>query len=212
MITINLLAPGKRRPTRLAPTGILPILGIGAVVFVLVMFSIYLSDRAASTRAQLNAVNKQLEALGPVTQQVQKLEQTIATLKARQGQLSELLAMQLPASVSLDALKTVIPRDVWVTSVATQEGRNVVFDGYTFTYKSVAQFMVALRESERFRNIDLTTTQKDHIGLREVVKFTITGELAAGPPKTGGAPQRPAPSRPGPPSQGHAPLGTGDTQ
>ena len=77
MITINLLAPGKRRPTRLAPTGILPILGIGAVVFVLVMFSIYLSDRAASTRAQLNAVNKQLEALGPVTQQVQKLEQTI---------------------------------------------------------------------------------------------------------------------------------------
>ncbi|TMJ12378.1 MAG: PilN domain-containing protein [Bacillati bacterium ANGP1] len=205
MITINLLAPGKRRPTRLAPTGILPILGIGAVIFVLVMFS-------ASTRAQLNAVNKQLEALGPVTQQVQKLEQTIATLKARQGQLSELLAMQLPASVSLDALKTVIPRDVWVTSVTTQEGRNVVFDGYTFTYKSVAQFMVALRESERFRNIDLTTTQKDHIGLREVVKFTITGELVAGPPKTGGAPQGPAPSRPGPPSQGHAPLGTGDTQ
>ena len=104
MITINLLAPGKRRPTRLAPTGILPILGIGAVVFVLVMFSIYLSDRAASTRAQLNAVNKQLEALGPVTQQVQKLEQTIATLKARQGQLNQLLAMQLPASLSLEAL------------------------------------------------------------------------------------------------------------
>src|SRR2546426_7978654 len=76
MITINLLAPGKRRAARLAPTGILPILGLGAVILVLVMFTIYLSDKAASTRAQLTAVNKQLEALGPVTQQVQKLEQT----------------------------------------------------------------------------------------------------------------------------------------
>src|SRR5207253_11328361 len=114
--------PQNPRPPRPPPPATPPLLGIPAVISLLVMFSIYLSDRAASTRAQLNAVNKQLEALGPVTQQVQRLEQTIATLKARQGQLSELLAMQLPASVSLDALKTVIPRDVWVTSVTTQEG------------------------------------------------------------------------------------------
>jgi Tfp pilus assembly protein PilN len=212
MITINLLAPGRRRPTRVATGAVFPILGFGILALVLVAFTIYLSDQAASTRAQLNAVNKQLEALGPVTQQVQKLEQTIATLKARQAQLNQLLAMQLPASLSLEALKTVIPRDVWLINVATQEGRGVLFDGYTFSYKSVARFMVALRESGRFQNIDLTSTQKDHIGPREVVKFSVTGELMGGPAKSGVSPMGPAGPRRGDPSFGHSPLSTGDPQ
>lgn len=212
MITINLLAPGRRRPTRVATGMVVPILGFGILILVLVALTVYLADRAASTRAQLNAVNKQLEALGPVTEQVQRLEQTIATLKARQTTLNELLAMQLPASASLDALRTVIPRDVWLTSVATQDGRTVAFDGYTFSYKSVARFMVALRDSGRFQNIDLGATQKDHIGLREVVKFAVTGVLVGGPAKTGVAPTEPAPSRQGDPSLGHAPSNLGDPQ
>jgi Tfp pilus assembly protein PilN len=212
MITINLLAPGKRRATRVAPGAIFPVLGFGVVIVVLVLFSIYLSDQAASVRAQINAVNKQLEALGPITQEVQRLEQTIATLKARQTQLNQLLAMQLPASVSLEAIKTVIPRDVWLTNVATQEGRNIVFDGYTFSYKSVARFMVALRESGRFQNIDLTSTQKDHIGLREVVRFSVTGDLTGGPVKSGSRPVGPTGPRQGDPSFGHHPFGTGDPQ
>jgi Tfp pilus assembly protein PilN len=212
MITINLLAPGKRRATRVAPGAIFPVLGFGVLIVVLVLFSIYLSDQAASVRAQINAVNKQLEALGPITQEVQRLEQTIATLKARQTQLNQLLAMQLPASVSLEAIKTVIPRDVWLTNVATQEGRNIVFDGYTFSYKSVARFMVALRESGRFQNIDLTSTQKDHIGLREVVRFSVTGDLTGGPAKSGSRPVGPTGPRQGDPSFGHHPFGTGDPQ
>ncbi len=222
MITINLLAPGKRRPARLAPGAVFGVLGFGIVVVGLIMLGIYLGDRASSVRAQLRGVQKQLDALGPIDAQVKQLEQTVATLQARERLLKELLTNQLPASESLEAIKTFIPRDVWLINVSTQGGHNVLFDGYTFSYKSVARFMVALRDSERFRNIDLTSTQKDHVGLREVVKFSVTGELVPTPTKGGelvtptastwDVPTQPAASHQGTPSPGQASATTGDPQ
>ncbi|HYM91562.1 MAG TPA: PilN domain-containing protein, partial [bacterium] len=183
---------------------------------------IYLGDRASSVRAQLIGVQKKLDALGPIDAQVKQLEQTVAVLQARQAALKQLLTNQLPASESLEAIKTVIPRDVWLVNVSTQGGHNVLFDGSTFSYKSVARFMVALRDSERFRNIDLTSTQKDRVGQREVVKFSVTGELVTGPTKgrelvtpTAGAwdtPTQPVASHQGTPSPGRISSTTGDPQ
>lgn len=210
MITINLLAPGKRRPARVPAGPVFGLLVFGIVAAGLVMLGIYLGDRTASARAQLAGVQKKLDQLAPVVAEVKQLEQAVATLQARQAALKQLLSVQLPASESLEAIKTVIPRDVWLVNVSTQGGRSVAFDGYTFSYKSVARFMVALRESGRFRNIDLASTQKDHLGQREVVKFSVTGELLAG--KAGIVPGGPAAPRRGEPSTGQAPLGTGDPQ
>jgi len=157
---------------------------MAALIVILAAFSLYLGSRAASLHNQLNNVNKQLDTLRPVAQEVQRLDTIVRNLEDRQTRLKALLAMQLPASQSLEAIKSVIPSDVWLVNVSTQGGgHNVLFDGYTFTFKSVARFMIALRDTDRFRNVDLTSTSKDRLGEREVVKFQITGELIAGPAK-----------------------------
>jgi len=191
MITINLLAPGRRRPVGPAPSTMLAFLATAAVVGVLIMVTIFLGTRAGALHRQLNDVNKKMEALRPIAQEVDRLEQTLRRLQDRQAVLQALLSRQLPATDSLKALRTVIPQDVWLIDLATSGARGVVFDGYTFTYKSVARFMVALKESDRFRNIDLTSTQKEKIGERDVVKFQVTGELA--PPAARGASSVPGP-------------------
>ena len=214
MININLLAPGRRRPAGPSREMTIAAGSIAAIVLVLIIASVILSNRAASLHRQLADVNRQLAALRPVALQVQALDQTVASLERRQGDLKRLLARQLPASQSLQAIKTVIPGDVWLVSVSTQAGHNVLFDGYTFTYKSVARFMVALRDSERFQNVDLTSTTKDRVGDREVVKFQITGELA-GTTKSGAAPVRPdgsAGSTPNDSTLPHTATRTGDGQ
>jgi len=194
MITINLLAPGKRRPVGLTPGTIAVIGAVAAVILVFVVASVYLSSRAASLRRQTNDVSREIERLRPIAQEVNRLEQLLKNLEVRQAALKDLLGKQLPAAESLEAIKTVIPSDVWLINVSTQAGHNVLFDGYTFTYKSVARFMIALRDSDRFRNIDLTSTQKDKVGEREVVKFQVTGELTGGPAKTGEVPRGPDPA------------------
>lgn len=192
MITINLLAPGRRARQGPAPATLAAIGSLAAIVLVFIGASVYLGSRVGSLHRQLTDVNRQLDTLRPIAQQVQRLDQMIKSLEARQNALKDLLGKQLPASASLQAIKSVIPTDVWLINVTTQQGgHNILFDGYTFTYKSVARFMVALKDSDRFRNIDLTSTQKDKVGEREVVKFQVTGELTSGPAKTGDAPGRP---------------------
>ena len=185
MITINLLAPGRRRPVGPAPGTMLAFLATAAVVGLLIMVTIFLGTKAGSLHRQLNDVNKKMEALRPIAQEVERLEQTLRRLQDRQTVLRTLLSRQLPATDSLRALRTVIPQDVWLIDLATSGARGVVFDGYTFTFKSVARFMVALKDSDRFRNIDLTSTQKEKIGERDVVKFQVTGELV--PMSAGGS-------------------------
>ena len=185
MITINLLAPGRRRPIGPAPGVMLAFLATAAVVGLLIVVTIFLGTRAGALHRQLNDVNKKMEALRPIAQEVERLEQTLRRLQDRQTVLRTLLSRQLPATDSLRALRTVIPQDVWLIDLATSGACGVTFDGYTFTYRSVARFMVALKDSDRFRNIDLTSTQKEKIGERDVVKFQVTGELV--PMSAGGS-------------------------
>lgn len=213
MIKINLLAPGRRRAAGPAPGTLLAIGSIAVIVLVLGVVGVYLGSRVASLHGQLNATNKELETLRPIALEVQRLDAMVRSLEVRQAELKRLLGMQLPASQSLEAIKNVIPRDVWLVNVTTQQqGHSVLFDGYTFTYKAVARFMVALRDSERFRNIDLTSTQKDKVGEREVVKFQITTELIGGPAKSGESPWRPETSAQGDPSLRHAASPAGGSQ
>lgn len=211
MININLLAPGRRRPAGPSRETLIAAVSVGAIVLVLIVASVVLSNRAASLHRQLADVNRQLAALRPVALQVQALERTLSSLETRQAELKRLLGRQLPASQSLQAIKSVIPTDVWLVTMSTQAGHNVVFDGFTFTYKSVARFMVALRDSARFQNVDLASTAKDRVGEREVVKFQITGELA-GTSKSGAIPGNPAGSAPDEPAIPRAATRSGDGQ
>ena len=189
MITINLLAPGKRRAAGPTPGMLMAVGSIALIVLVFAVVGVVLSTRVASLHRQLNDVNRQIDAVRPIALQVQRLEATLQSLEVRQDALKKLLGTQLPASESLQAIKSVIPTDVWLINVTTQQGgRSVQFDGYTFTYRSVARFMIALKDSDRFRNVDLTATQKDRVGEREVVKFQVTGELTGTPTKTGDLP------------------------
>jgi Tfp pilus assembly protein PilN len=209
MITINLLAPGRRRRVGPTPGTFLAVLGTALVIVALVAWTLYLGVRADTLKREVADLNKQIEALRPAVAEVDALERTITRLQQRQALLQALLASQLPASDTLEALRVVMPREVWLVSATTSTTRGVLFDGYTFSYKSVARFMVALSDSARFRNIDLTSTQKEKLGEREVVKFQVIGELLTEHPKVGDAPALPVSTTSGPPPVHPASAGIG---
>ncbi|TMI78411.1 MAG: PilN domain-containing protein [Bacillati bacterium ANGP1] len=68
----------------------------------------------------------------------------------------------------------------------------MTLEGYTFSYPSVARFMVALGESGSIRNIDLATSQRETVADSDVLKFRITGDLVGLPSVTS---RQAAPSR-----------------
>ncbi len=185
MITINLLASERRRGAAITAGGNVPWL-VAAVVLVgiLAAWSAVLIHRTAQLQASIADVVRQETALRPVAQQVQQLQQTATYLQGRQAVLTQLLSTQMPAAESLQTIQSVIPSDVWLTTMATTNANQVTFDGYAFSYPEVARFMVQLGGSNAFQDVDLTSGDKDMIGDRDVVRFEVTGTLQARPVTT----------------------------
>lgn len=184
MITINLLAPTRRARPALSPLTVAAVAIPVALLGTLLAWTVALDRHVAQLRHDLGATTQQIAELRPLVQQVEALDRTVVRMRQRQAILQQLLGTQLPATAFLEAVRAVIPRDAWLVNVTTLGTRRVTFDGYTFTYRSVAQFMVDLQDSARFQNVDLASTQKDKIGDREVVKFQVTGDLAPDRPVT----------------------------
>jgi Tfp pilus assembly protein PilN len=181
MITINLLASERRRAAPAPAGGKLWIGATVAVVGILLVWSVLLIHRTGQLQSQMNDVTRQADALRPVALQVQQLSQVAADLQAQQVVLHQLLAFEMPAAESLQTLQAVIPSNVWLTSMAASGASLATFDGYAFSYPEVARFMVQLGASGSFQDVDLSSSNADLIGDRNVVRFEVVGTLSAHP-------------------------------
>ncbi|HLJ61969.1 MAG TPA: PilN domain-containing protein [bacterium] len=181
MITINLLASERRRAGPAPAGGKLWIGATVAVVGILLVWSFLLIHRSGQLQAQINDVAHQTDALRPVALQVQQLSQEAAALQGEEAVVRQLLAFEMPAAESLQTIQAVIPSNVWLTSMATSGANLATFDGYAFSYPEVARFMVQLGASGSFENVDLSSTNADSIGDRNVVRFEVVGTLSAHP-------------------------------
>ena len=191
MFTINLLAPpglGRRIDVRRL-TARAAVIAI--VIVALGVWGAVLIGHVGHLRRDLAKATQEAAQLRPAVQQVQELKRTAERLRLRRGLLQQLLATQMPASQFLETVRSLVPHDVWLTSV-TAGTSDVSVEGYTFSYPSVARFMVELGESGTIHNIDLATSQRETVADSEVLKFRITGDLIVLPSVTS---HQDAPSR-----------------
>ena len=72
-----------------------------------------------------------------------------------------------------------MPRDVWLTSISAAQDGNLIFNGFGLTYTAVARFMVNLEDSRMFEGTDLVASQKQSIGTRPTVNFSVTSRLTS---------------------------------
>jgi Tfp pilus assembly protein PilN len=180
--TINLLAPaGPRRRVKASPLTVGAV-AIAVVVAGLAVWSYLLIAHVNQLRRDLATATQAAAQLRPIARHVHELTQDADRLRMRQALLQQILAPQVRASHILETIQSLIPRDVWLTSLTV--GSDAAFEGYTLSYPSVASFMVELERSGSVRHVDLATSQRETVVDREVVKFRITGEIVAAPPVT----------------------------
>ncbi|GBD30449.1 hypothetical protein HRbin32_01554 [bacterium HR32] len=180
-IRINLLAPERRvrRPPNVLAIGlvVLLILAIG-----LAAWTVSLQNKVAGLRAEVAAAQADVERLRPQAAEVERMRARLAAVERREKLLQELFAGQIPASEAVNELAAVIPQDSWITEFAVQGGRTVQVSGVTTASNvSLAAFMVNLENSTYFRNVDLSVSERQRIGEREVVRFNLTAELEGRP-------------------------------
>ncbi len=191
-IRINLLAPERRRVRR--PPGVLVVglVLVAALVVVLAVWTASLQNRIAALRNEVATVQADVDRLRPQAAEVERMRAQLAAVERREKLLQELFAGQVPAAEAIGELAAAIPQDSWITEFAVQGGRTVQLAGVTTASNlSLAAFMVNLERSEFFRNVDLSVSERQRIGEREVVRFNLTAELegkapAAQPTPPGG--------------------------
>jgi len=177
MIRINLL---PRERLRGAPTP--APLRVGAVVVVLLLASavvatLALNARNRAVREEIAAINAEITELEPKVAEVENLKRLIEIAERKEQMLKRLEAARIPWDQVLLELRVVIPRNVWLISVSAAQDGNLVFNGFGLTYTDVARFMVNLESSNMFEGTDLTTSQKQLIGTRPTVAFSVTSRL-----------------------------------
>lgn len=175
MIRINLLprAPRRRLPGR-------PLFEIGVPVVVLVALILwYLGLQASVVRVDrdIKAAEEQIKVLTPQVQAVEDLKKRIEEAKKKEDLLAQLLATQLPASSILTNVRVLIPRDVWLVTLAVPDTRSFTMEGFAMSYVAVARLMDNLESARIFEGLDLTSAERDRIGATEVVKYSVTGRL-----------------------------------
>lgn len=178
MIRINLLPRERIRAPVPAPFKI-GLVVVGVLVVVIAAAWLYLEARNARVAADIAEINEQIAELEPTVRRVEELNRLIAAAERKEQLLRQLEASRVPWAQVLLELRTIIPRDVWLTQISAASDGALVFNGMGLAYVSVARFMVNLESSPMFEGTDLTVSQKQQIGAREVVNFSVTSRLTA---------------------------------
>jgi Tfp pilus assembly protein PilN len=176
MIRINLLPREQLRRPGIAPRTLI-LLVAGVVVVVALTTTLVFNARNARVRAEIARTEEQIEVLKPQVARVEALRAQIESARRKQQLLQRLEAARVPWDTILEDVRTVMPKDVWLTQVAAGEDGSINIIGFGLTYTAVARFMVNLEGSPLFSDIDMVASQKQPVGGRQVVNFSLTGRL-----------------------------------
>jgi type IV pilus assembly protein PilN len=150
-------------------------IGLGAV---------WLMDRQAM--AQLEAkqaeLRADLERLKPIVDEVNTLERREKLLNARIETIQRLRSKQRGPVHVLDALSRNLPEQAWLESIDESAGVYKVA-GYALTNFAVADLLLNLGRSKEFIGVDLISSEQVVVASREIKKFVIQFQRAAGPAK-----------------------------
>jgi type IV pilus assembly protein PilN len=163
-------------------------IGVGAV---------WLMDRQAMARleAKQAELRADLERLKPIVDEVDTLERREKLLNARIETIQRLRSKQRGPVHVLDALSRNLPEQAWLETIDESAGVYKVA-GYALTNFAVADLLLNLERSKEFIGVDLISSEQVVVASREIKKFIIQFQRAAGPAKPDAMPST-AQRRPG---------------
>jgi Tfp pilus assembly protein PilN len=183
MIRIN-LAPADRRPVTGGPKFTLP--SLPELDLATLFIVLYIATGAGlgiwwwqtlsyETRlaTKLKQTKDELEVLKQQVGQASKIRDQVTELRKRIEAINELTKAQARPVKLFDALADVIPRDLWLTGLE-ERGDTLRIIGTSYSTTAVADFMANLRQSGRFKDVDIVVSRQDIAKPPRLVTFEVT--------------------------------------
>ncbi len=181
-ITINLL-PGEHRKKqkdltwltdrRVVWPTILIILTIFAALFVYA----YTLEQISSKTAELQSVRAAVERERPLLKKISELEKNQSIINTKINALKSIQISKKRWVVLFENISSVLPPNMWLTSVSQVGEYNLEMKGTTFDFSEVAEYMVKLEKQISVNKVSLVTISTTKVDGDEAYNFTLKVEL-----------------------------------
>jgi type IV pilus assembly protein PilN len=188
MIRINLL-PVRVSKKKVAGRQQLYLLALAVVLAFAgnFLWSTSRSDSLRTREQKLRRTRDEIAALEKIIGEVKDIKAQQQELKDKLAVLDKLRAGRQGPVRMLDGLATIVPKKLWLKKMDEKDGA-VVFEGTGSTIDDVSAFMIALRLSPYFRDVELKKTVARTEKRFRLVDFTITATADYAPPVAAAAP------------------------
>ncbi len=187
MIEVNLIPEEERKKIRRVRV-VRPKIGIPGLDMFLSIALLLIAAGALffmnrGTTLQINSLDDKITAARKELRELEKEKKLVEDIQQRQNELTKWVSLvqdlnkdRALAVHIMDELNRLKPDYMWFVSFEENSG-NFKIEGKTFSNLIISNFMVRLRESPYFTNIQLQEVTERRERDQDVMGFTVTGKL-----------------------------------
>jgi len=174
MIRINLL-PAKRKrkgselPVHFIPGALISVIGL----VLLIGYFIYLNNQITTIKADKSAKEKRLAEIKEKIKEVEDYEKDNEIFREKNKVIEQLKAKQSAPLILLDEVSNMLPKGVWLTSLA-ETGGIIKITGVAFTNPDLVNYVQNLKASKYMNDVRLIESKQAKIGESTVYNFSLS--------------------------------------
>ena len=177
-ITINLL-PGEHRKKQKDLTWLTdrrvvwPTVFFIVSIFAALFIYAYTLQELSSKEAELQSVRAAVERERPLLKKISELEKNQSIINTKINALKSIQISKKRWVVLFENISSVLPPNMWLTSVSQVSEFNLEMKGTTFDFSEVAEYMVKLEKQASVEKVSLMTISTTKVDGEEAYSFTI---------------------------------------
>jgi type IV pilus assembly protein PilN len=182
MIRINLVR-GKRKKRREMNMDVLYLLVPFAMAVGLLLFHGTVTDRRVVLENDIRKAEADIVRLKKEIGEVERFKERKAELQKKVDIISALQTNRKGPVKVFEALSSSIPEKCWIEKLSV-DGQNVSLVGVALNNDTVANFMVALAQTGRFRDVILGSSDQTSVMDAKLMRFNLTFQVVPDKPQT----------------------------
>ncbi len=177
-ISINLLPPEYRKVKKDLSwiTDRRVVYSTIAIIIAVVGFffaKIQIDESIMNLESEVTRVKAEVERERPLLQKIGDLEQKQAIVNTKINALKSIQVSKKRWVVLFENVSSVLPPNMWLTSLNQVSEDNLEMKGMTFDFSEVAEYMVKLEKQVSIEKVSLLTISTTKVDGEEAYSFTI---------------------------------------
>lgn len=150
-----------------------PTIALAVCIVAAMMVYAYTLEITSSLSAELESVKASVERERPLLAKISDLEKTQSIVNTKIRSLKSIQVSKKRWVVLFENVSSVLPPNMWITSLNQVGEFNLEMRGVTFDFSEVAEYMVKLEKQSSIESVSLVTIATTKVDGDEAYNFTI---------------------------------------